>query len=87
MATPYAVVLFEGSATATLSSLVLWGYINGKWYRLGVLASGGDLPIAGSPQGAAEELQHVGVATRLAVTGATTAGTVTYKFGPLEVRQ
>ncbi len=89
-APPLAVVLIEGSAAADLTSptgadgVELWGLIQAKWKFLGVLKSGATIHIISADLGHAEEIEHVGIATRLFVAATVSAGNVTAKFAPLE---
>jgi hypothetical protein len=89
---PVAVVcLLDGSEAATVADptggtggVELWGYIQSKWYLLGYLNNGDDVPIAGDDGGFAAELGKAGIGTRLAIAGTASAGTVTYSFAPME---
>jgi hypothetical protein len=87
-----AVVLLDGTLAAGLTApgggadgVELWGYVNSLWKFMGSLKSGGQINIIGATQGYAEEVQHVGIATRLAIAATVSAGVVTATFAPLEL--
>ncbi len=89
-----ALVQLTGTLAASLlapatgnDGVELWGYVNGIWCFMGALKGGAAIAIVGATQGHAEEVQHVGIATRLAIAATVSAGVVTATFTPIEVWQ
>lgn len=88
---PFAVVLIDGDQAITLSSPTggaggpeLWGLINGLWKPLTFLNKGASIAIADATHGYAEEVEHVGICTRLHVAATPDVGAPTVIFIPLE---
>lgn len=91
MGYPDAIVMFDASVAANIQAptggtegVELWGYIGSAWYLLASLHDGNQINLAGPGQGFSQELHDLASCDRLAVAGTVSAGTVTYKFGPLE---
>lgn len=71
------------SPTGGANGVELWGFRDGKWWVCGYVNNGYPVPIAGEDLGFAQEIQIVGIFSRLYVCGTPSAGTATAKLAPL----
>lgn len=92
-APPLAALMLVGTAAANVSSPTggsngaeVWGYVTAQseWFLIGYLNSQTAVPIVGSAQGYAQEIDVIGIFDRLAVAGTVSAGTVTAKLAPID---
>lgn len=88
---PRAALFLDGSATATLESptggslgVELWGFVLSKWWLIGYLNRGEDIPITDGDRGFAQQFDVGGVFERLAIAGTPSAGAVTAFLCPIE---
>lgn len=93
-ATPDSALCFltPTNAGATVTAPVggegveLWGYAFGAWWLIDVLHGGNTITLTSATQGAVMRIVKFGGFTKLAIAGVVSAGTVAYKFCPLETQ-
>lgn len=90
-APPLAGMFVSGSEALTLTSPAagargaeLYGWRMSKWWLIGYLNDGLEIEIGGVDQGYAQEVNILGIFTRLAVVASISSGTADVTFAPID---
>jgi hypothetical protein len=90
-APPLAGMFISGSTAQTLTSpptgtrgVELYGWRLSKWWLIGYLNDGQDIVISSASQGYAQEVNVLGIFTRLCVVASISAGTSMAQFAPID---
>jgi hypothetical protein len=88
---PLAGMFISGSGVLTLDSPTggtrgaeLYGWRLSKWWLIGYLNDGTAIGIGGAGLGYAQEVNILGIFTRLAVAASVSAGTAQAQFAPID---
>src|ERR1051326_7244058 len=88
---PLAGMFISGTVALTLNSPAggtrgaeLYGWRLSKWWLIGYLNDGNAIDVVSADVGYAQEVDILGIFTRLAVVGSVTAGVATAEFAPID---